>query len=222
MGLFPKATPESPPMFESDFIDKFSRTHWSIVPLLYVPAAAVLVYLSWQWTDLSAVSTTTLVVGGFFAWTFTEYWLHRTAFHWVPNVSWGERFHFLLHGVHHSWPRDRYRLVMPPAVSIALFWFFLALFALTMGRFAWAFMAGYALGYMNYDVTHYRIHHVSPKTPWMKALRKHHLAHHSPKYAHTCKFGVSTTLWDHVFRTYALKADPEYKATSEAPAEAEA
>jgi sterol desaturase/sphingolipid hydroxylase (fatty acid hydroxylase superfamily) len=207
-------------MFESAFIDKFSRTHWSIVPLLYVPASLVLAYLSMK-AGVSATATLSLVVGGFFAWTFTEYWLHRTAFHWVPNVSWGERFHFLLHGVHHSWPRDRYRLVMPPAVSIALFWFFLVLYMVTLRELGFAFMAGYALGYMNYDVTHYRIHHVSPKTPWSKALRKHHLAHHSPKYAHTCKFGVSTTLWDHVFRTYELKADPHYKATDAHEAEAE-
>ena len=216
MGLLPKASPESPPMFESGFIDQFSRTHWSIVPILFVPAASVLFYLSLARTDVGLAPALGLAVGGFFAWTLTEYWLHRTVFHWIPGGKLGDRFHFILHGVHHSWPRDRFRLVMPPAVSITLFLFFLALFLGTMGDFGYAFTAGYAIGYMNYDVTHYRLHHVSPKTPWMKALRKHHLAHHSPKYAHECKFGVSMTLWDHVFRTYEERADPDYKASDAA------
>jgi 4-hydroxysphinganine ceramide fatty acyl 2-hydroxylase len=209
MGLFPKASSESPPMFESELVDKFSRTHWSIVPALFVPAALVLLYLSSVRTELTIVGTAALVAGGLLSWTFTEYWLHRTVFHWIPGGKWGDRFHFILHGVHHSWPRDAYRLVMPPAVSITLFWLFLGTFVGTMGDLGWAFTAGYALGYMNYDVTHYRLHHVSPKTPWMKRLRKHHLAHHSPKYAHNCKFGVSTTLWDHVFGTYRAGASSE-------------
>ena len=38
---------------------------------------------------------------------------------------------------------------------------------------------------------------------WIKLLRKHHMVHHSPKLEHEKKFGVSTTLWDHAFGTYA-------------------
>src|SRR5512140_959270 len=37
-----KATPDSPRMFESDFIDAFSRTHPAIVGVLFAPAAAFL------------------------------------------------------------------------------------------------------------------------------------------------------------------------------------
>ncbi len=209
MGFFPEVTAESPAMFESKLIDRFSRTHWTLVPILYVPAALVLAYFSVSLGGVSYVTTAALAAGGFLAWTFTEYWLHRTAFHWRPNVSWGERFHFLVHGVHHTWPRDRFRLVMPPTVSLTLFWFFLGLYLLTMQQYGWAFAAGFTLGYTNYDISHYFQHHVSPKTAWGRNLRKHHLAHHAPRYAETCKFGVSTTLWDHVFRSYALKADPK-------------
>src|SRR5215831_8982773 len=39
-----KASPESPRMFESDFVDFFSRTHPAVVPILFVPAA---LYLTW-------------------------------------------------------------------------------------------------------------------------------------------------------------------------------
>lgn len=220
MGLFPEATAESPPMFESKFIDKFSRTHWTVVPLLYIPASLALAYLSTTVGGVSYAVTAGLAAGGFLAWTLVEYWLHRTAFHWRPNVSWGERFHYLVHGVHHDLPRDRFRLVMPPTVSLTLFFFFLGFYMLTMGNYGWAFMGGFALGYTNYDCSHYFQHHVSPKTAMGRKLRKHHLAHHSPKYAETCKFGVSTTLWDHVFRTYALKADPRVVDAKKAKAAA--
>lgn len=206
--LFPKPTTDSPPMFESAFIDKFSRTHWSIVPLLYVPACIATFTLGIVWGGVSVVTSVALVLSGFVAWTLTEYWLHRLFFHWQPGGKWGERMHFLVHGVHHKWPRDRYRLVMPPAVSISLFWIFIGLFLWTMGGYGYAFHAGFAIGYIYYDTVHYYIHHHSPRFEWQKKLRRHHLAHHSPKYQHDCKFGVSTTIWDHVFRTYGMPAEP--------------
>jgi len=187
-------------MFESAFIDKFSRTHWSVVPILFVPAVAILLWLGLR-AGVQLWTTVGLFAGGWLWWTFVEYWLHRTLFHWIPNGRWGARMHFILHGVHHDWPRDRYRLVMPPVVSIGLFWFFLGCYVPLLGEHAWGFHAGMVTGYMTYDIIHYMTHHVSPSTPWMKAIRRHHLAHHSPKLQHDAKFGVSSTLWDHIFRT---------------------
>ncbi len=217
MPLFPQPSSESPPMFESAFVDRFSRTHWSVVPVLYLPAAAAVLALG-MGEGVSLGVCLALASAGFVAWTLTEYWLHRLFFHWVPGGKWGERMHFLVHGVHHDWPRDRYRLVMPPAVSISLFWIFIALFLGTMGEHGYAFHAGFVLGYVYYDTVHYYIHHRSPRFEWQRRLRRHHLAHHSPKYQHDCKFGVSTTIWDHVFRTYGLPATP---GTRNEPAEDE-
>src|SRR5688572_16700944 len=134
-----RATPESPRMFESDFIDFFSRTHPIVVPLLYVPASAYLCWYSVQSQGIPVGTTAWLVVLGFIAWTLSEYWLHRLFFHWQPKGTWGERMHFLVHGVHHKWPHDRYRLVMPPAVSITLFVIFITLWVSLFGSYGWAF-----------------------------------------------------------------------------------
>jgi sterol desaturase/sphingolipid hydroxylase (fatty acid hydroxylase superfamily) len=187
-------------MFESDFVDFFSRTHWSVVPLLYVPAAAVLFGYGVVRVGLGLGVSLALGVAGFMVWSLTEYWLHRTFFHWVPRGRWGERMHFLVHGVHHEWPKDKYRLVMPPAVSVTLFFLFLGLFSLVLGsRLVWPFHAGFVLGYMTYDVTHYYVHHYNPKTRYGLALKKHHMLHHfkNPK----SRFGVSSMVWDVVFGT---------------------
>lgn len=203
-----KATPESPRMFESDFIDFFSRTHASIVPILYAPATLFLLWYSVAKAGVSAGMTAGLFVGGFVAWTLTEYWLHRLFFHWIPNAKWGERMHFLVHGVHHTWPQDRYRLVMPPAVSITLFVVFLTLFYFATGNVVcWALHAGYTAGYMFYDMVHYWTHHGKTKSPYWKRVKRHHMRHHFRD--HGARYGVSFEIWDHVFGTMPKQRDQE-------------
>jgi sterol desaturase/sphingolipid hydroxylase (fatty acid hydroxylase superfamily) len=206
-----RATKDSPPMFENKFIDLFSRTHFLTVPILYVPATAILVAYSIVVKDVHWLATIGLVAGGFAWWTFVEYWLHRTLFHWTPKAKWGERFHFFLHGVNHSWPDDRYRLVMPPTVSLTLFWVFLAMNWLLFDRYGFAFHAGMTVGYMTYDLTHYYTHHGRAKAGRMRRLRQHHMHHHFRK-GHTGKFGVSTTVWDRVFGTFEMKREGAEKA----------
>lgn len=200
MSMF-GASEESPRMFESDFIDFFSRTHFSIVAILYIPASVALAIYSVIALDISLLRVLGLVIAGIVAWTFVEYWLHRTFFHWEPDTKWGPKLHFLVHGVHHTWPRDKYRLVMPPAVSITLFVVFLALWYLVFQQYGLAFHAGFVIGYMIYDLTHYYLHHGKPKSTYFKKLRRHHMSHHfNQKFAEK-RFGVSTRFWDRVFRT---------------------
>lgn len=204
-----RASPESPRMFESDVIDVFSRIPAWVVPAIYVPMVTGLL-LYGHFAGVSAGWLLGQFALGWFVWTLMEYWLHRTVFHWVPDFSWGEQFHFYLHGVHHKWFTDKYRLVMPPAASLGtavvvygmlygLGWLASDLVSPT---WTYAFFAGIAMGYMVYDCTHYYIHHFKPSGPIGLALRSHHNKHHhNPAFAEK-KFGVSTTLWDHVFRTY--------------------
>jgi sterol desaturase/sphingolipid hydroxylase (fatty acid hydroxylase superfamily) len=194
-------------MFESDFIDGFSRIPFWIVPLIFVPVVTGLVAWPVAWAGVAWWAAVGQFALGFMVWTITEYWLHRTVFHWVPNTSWGPRFHFLIHGVHHDWFQDRFRLVMPPAASLALCVGFFALYAgaaqLLAGvvepTWVYAFFAGKVAGYVNYDMTHYYIHHGRPTSVFYKQLRRHHNNHHHANPDR--KFGVSFTFWDRVFGT---------------------
>jgi sterol desaturase/sphingolipid hydroxylase (fatty acid hydroxylase superfamily) len=202
-----KATPDSPRMFENDLVDFFSRTHFAVVPILFVPGSAWLFWYSVAEAGVGWLPSLALFVSGAVFWTLSEYWLHRLFFHWKPGGKWGDRMHFLVHGVHHTWPKDKYRLVMPPAVSISLFFIFLGLFYVLLGpRLMWAFHAGYVVGYIAYDLTHYYIHHVNPKTAYGRRLKKHHMLHHFKDSSN--RFGVSSMIWDHVFGTYKTAEKP--------------
>jgi sterol desaturase/sphingolipid hydroxylase (fatty acid hydroxylase superfamily) len=193
-------TPESPRIFKSDFLDFFTRVNVLSVPVLFVPIVTFCVGWSVLHSQVSIPLTAGLFVVGFIAWTLSEYWLHRTLFHWQPNARWGRTMHFFIHGVHHQWPNDPYRLVMPPWVNLSLLFLVVGPAALLLaGHWGWAFLAGYVAGYMNYDVTHYYIHHGRPKLAWYKKLRAHHMNHHHNKVER--KFGVSFAFWDRVFNT---------------------
>lgn len=198
--LLIRETPDSPRMFQSDLVDLFSRTHPMIVPVLFVPGASVLFAYSVLRTDLGWIATTLLAIGGFVCWTIAEYWLHRLFFHWKAPGRWGERLHFLVHGVHHMWPRDKYRLVMPPAVSISLYFIFLGIWLVTLGPvYTWGFHSGFVVGYMFYDLTHYYLHHFNPRSDYGRRLKKNHMLHHFKDPSK--RFCVSNMVWDRLFGT---------------------
>src|SRR6476619_8596274 len=122
----------SPQLFESEFLNFFSRVHPAIPAIVFVPVIAAMEWLgadrgqaAWQLILLS--------LGGIAIWPLTEYWLHRLVFHWEPDNPIGARLHFIIHGVHHDHPNDRLRLVMPPGASVPLAALFLGLFVLIFG-----------------------------------------------------------------------------------------
>jgi sterol desaturase/sphingolipid hydroxylase (fatty acid hydroxylase superfamily) len=80
-------------------------------------------------------------------------------------------------------------------IAAVLFW----VFTLALGRFAQPAFAGFIHGYLIYDLLHYAIHRGRMPTRLGRYLRQYHLAHHyaSPER----HFGVSSPLWDVVFRT---------------------
>jgi dihydroceramide fatty acyl 2-hydroxylase len=193
----------SPPLFESDFLNFFSRVHPAIPAVVFVP---VVVAMEWLGADrgYAAWQLALLTLGGVGIWTLTEYWLHRLVFHWEPDHPLGSRLHFVIHGVHHDHPNDRLRLVMPPAASVPLAAAFLGAFILIFGTpAAYPVFAGLILGYLGYDYTHYHVHHHTPKTKLGRRLREQHMRHHFQD--HRYGYGVSSPLWDVVFRTLPSK-----------------
>ncbi len=186
-------------MFKSDFMEFFSHVHPATPFLLYAPVIAYMLYLAFGQSRLSILTVAGLFLIGALIWTLLEYIIHRYAFHYEPRTRLGKQLHFIAHGVHHDYPNDAKRLVMPPAVSIPLAVAFYALFFGTLGRFAPAVSAGFGFGYVCYDTIHYAIHHFSMKRGIWRWLKQYHLRHHYND--DEAGFGVSSPLWDYVFRT---------------------
>ncbi len=181
------------------WLEPLTKVH-PITPLaLFVPVVFLLLWrgISHQ---LPYVLMPALVLAGLFAWTFVEYLIHRWVFHFQPRTTVGVVIAYLVHGVHHAYPSDRHRLVMPPVVTVPpivlLYGVFVASLGIRMGE---VFFAGFLVGYLCYDMTHYLIHAKPTRTAWLSALKTNHMAHHFQ--CADRRFGVSTTLWDHVLRT---------------------
>ncbi len=191
---------ESVRMFKSDFLEAFSKVHWTIPMVLYVPVALFFVYKAIFVVHTPALSFIGMFLAGILSWTIFEYVLHRWVFHFVPKSKWGLRLHFVFHGVHHDYPNDVKRLVMPPSVSIPLaIGVYFALNAFMEPQYLYPFYAAFVLGYVFYDTVHYAIHHFNFKGRVWKEIKRHHMLHH---YSDPTKgFGVSSELWDRVLRS---------------------
>jgi sterol desaturase/sphingolipid hydroxylase (fatty acid hydroxylase superfamily) len=188
---------ESSRMFRSNLLESVSKVHFSVPLIIYVPVILFFIWKALSSKDFGLFNFFLSFGSGLLFWTATEYFLHRFIFHYVPKVKWGQRLHFIFHGVHHDYPNDRLRLVMPPSVSIPLALGFYFLFRLIL-PFSWlpSFFAAFLVGYLIYDMSHYAFHHLSLQNPILKKLKQHHMRHH---YHEPDKgYGVSSVLWDKI------------------------
>jgi sterol desaturase/sphingolipid hydroxylase (fatty acid hydroxylase superfamily) len=195
-------------LFKNGYLEYLTKTHPLVIWGMYLPVLILLPYYSINTVGFSGLTTFLVFMGGIFFWTFTEYILHRFAFHHHPSTERGKRINYVMHGNHHEYPRDRERLFMPAAPSIIIASVFFSVFFLALGKYVFAFFPGFMLGYLVYGSMHYAIHAWNPPFKWMKGLWRNHHLHH---YKHAdLGFGVSSTLWDHVFGTmYDLKKEKE-------------
>ncbi|WP_316836163.1 sterol desaturase family protein [Pedobacter nutrimenti] len=195
---------ESIRMFKSGFLESLSKVSFYVPLIVYVP---VIIYLCWKSLfelQMGWLNFVGYLLFGLFVWTFTEYILHRFVFHFYPTSEWGKKIHFIFHGVHHDYPNDAKRLVMPPSASIplALAFYYLFLYILPAGTNN-AFFIGFIGGYLVYDMTHYALHHANFKNGFWKKLKQHHMLHH---YSDSTKgYGVSSDIWDRVLGSNFLK-----------------
>ncbi len=195
---------ESTRMFKSDLLEALSKVHYLVPVFIFVPVILASTYIAFFVKNIGIVAYIEFFLIGLFVWTFTEYIMHRFVFHYVPKNKIGLRLHFIFHGVHHDYPSDAKRLVLPPSVSIPLATGFYFLFdAILPANYIFGFFPGFILGYLFYDISHYAIHHFNFKGNIWKKIKQHHMLHHyqAPERG----FGVSSPLWDKIFRSDFVK-----------------
>ena len=186
---------------------------------IFLPVIAFALVAAFRTASPARVGIFVLV--GLFLWTLLEYVIHRSIFHppqWIEDdtrrvvgsLAPGQavlpalptlrhKFYFIVHGVHHDYPNDSTRLVMPPSVSIPLSALFYLAFAWIFGASAPAVFAGFIAGYLVYDTIHFVVHHATGSSALVRALKRRHFRHHYADSSHD--FGVSSPLWDLVLGT---------------------
>lgn len=186
-------------IFDNPILERLTRTHISIPLILFCGISAGLVYYGITEGYLTGLQTGVTFLIGMLVFSWIEYTAHRHLFHMVTNTALKKSIQYKFHGVHHEYPKDKMRLAMPPLVSIVLTVLLFGLFNLIMGNYVFGFLPGFLVGYSAYLFVHYAVHAFRPPSNFLKVLWVHHGIHH---YKHNDRaFGVSSPLWDYIYRT---------------------
>jgi sterol desaturase/sphingolipid hydroxylase (fatty acid hydroxylase superfamily) len=195
-----KSNGEAPPMFENKLLNRLSQTHIATPIIIFFVYATGLLWYTAAYTDIGFWTVVGLFFAGTLAFTFMEYVVHRWVYH--PPHGASDKYKeatYNMHGFHHDYPKDKRRLAMPPVLAVVISTVLLFLFKLIIQEYAFAYLAGFVVGYAMYLVVHYTVHMYAPPKNFLKALWVNHALHHYSE--DEVLYGVSQPLWDYVFGT---------------------
>lgn len=143
-----------------------------------------------------------LIPLGGFIWSLLEYLLHRFLFHWIPRHRGIRKVVQSLHLSHHGDPRNPDKILVRPIYSLPVSALFLGIFYTVTGSLfsASALLTGIWMGFLYYELVHYRMHLSKVSGGLLRVQRQGHFYHHFVDQHHC--FGVTSPLWDRIFGTY--------------------
>lgn len=192
-------------LFRNPVLEKLTHTHIAYPLVIFYGLAVILMGYTIYEGVLGAGAGVLVFLAGLIVFTLVEYLVHRYTYHMPTSTAQRERLQYVLHGVHHEYPRDKSRLALPPILAIAVASAFFVLYRLLLGTYGIPFTAGFVAGYATYLCVHYSVHAFPPPKNFFRYLWVHHALHH---YQQTeAAFGVSSPLWDLIFRTMPEKRD---------------
>ncbi len=193
-------------LFRNKWLERLTRTHFLFPVILYYVLSLTMILLAIFKVKQGVISLAAFFVSGMIAFTLVEYLIHRFLFHFPATTPRQKQLQYLIHGVHHEFPKDKDRLVMPPVLSILLAILFYSLFRLLFKDDVFAFFSGFSAGYSTYLLIHYSVHRFRPPRNFLKILWKHHALHHYRQ--EEGNYSVSLPVWDVVFgSTVRLKSE---------------
>ncbi len=204
-------------LFENPILEYFTKSSLLESTISSLAISAFCIWLGfWLGAQHSAKQVVYWFLGGFATWSFFEYVLHRYLFHIAETAFKGsKRLQYIIHGVHHEYPNDAQRTLLPTLPKILFTIPFLGLYMLIFGKAGAFFASGFLMGYYVYSLIHFSIHRFkAPK--FLKPLWEHHHRHHHLNEDKA--FGVSSTLWDHVFNTMPPTKDAKKVVEVQTPA----
>ncbi|SHJ06046.1 Fatty acid hydroxylase superfamily protein [Mesonia phycicola] len=202
----------SPQLFKNPILEKLTHTHISLPLIIFSVISIALVYYGIIEKGFETPEMVVLFFGGLAFFTFVEYIMHRYLYHIPATSERKQKISYTMHGVHHDYPKDKSRLAMPPVLSLIVATVLFIIYRVILGDYVFGFLAGFLIGYAGYLAVHYSVHAFKVPNNFLKVLWHHHSIHHyrEPDRA----FGVSSTLWDHIFGTMPRKNPIAQRAAS--------
>jgi sterol desaturase/sphingolipid hydroxylase (fatty acid hydroxylase superfamily) len=194
-------------LFQSRFLEALTRTHFAFPVTLYLVFSVLILIYAVLRTELEVWRALYMIPLGMITFSLVEYVIHRWVFHFNAVTEKQKQLKYKIHGVHHEYPRDKDRLVMPPVLSIVLAILFYGFFRMIAGKYVLLFYPGFLSGYSIYLLIHYAIHRYRPPANFLRFLWTHHALHHYK--SEDAAFGVSNPVWDLIFGTMPGKKDRE-------------
>ena len=191
-------------LFNNPVLERLSRTNTAIPVSIFLTFSAFLMVWGFIYSRYPAWTQLLVFIIGLLLFSLVEYLVHRYLFHMITDTRKKEKIQYTFHGVHHEFPKDTSRLAMPPVISVVIVTLLYYTFKLTMGDYTFGFLPGFITGYSLYLIVHYVVHAYQPPKNFLKALWINHGIHHYKD--HERAFGVSSPLWDYVFRTTPKKS----------------
>lgn len=193
-------------LFENSFLEPLTKAPLYVSASIYISIIFGLLAIAYQTNVVDTLWGGALIfIGAILFWTLFEYFAHRYFFHvdeYFPNSKFAAKVAYTFHGIHHDYPQDEQRIVMPPVPGLMIIAIVYVSFLLTIGSYVYIFMPGFLTGYLLYTRVHYLTHR-PPVPKYLKKQYRHHAMHHY-KYPEKA-FGVSTSFWDRVFNTMPPK-----------------
>jgi sterol desaturase/sphingolipid hydroxylase (fatty acid hydroxylase superfamily) len=186
-------------IFKNPLLEKLTRTHFAFPVILYFSVGIFSIIYCAVFYHPSLLLIGILFLCGILIFTLVEYLIHRFVFHFNAETAKEKEIKYKIHGVHHHYPKDRDRLVMPPLLSIVLALIFFIFFRLLFNENGLLLFGGFSCGYSLYLIIHYCVHRYRQPKNFMSFLWKHHSLHHYR--SDESAFAVSNPFWDYLFGT---------------------
>lgn len=186
-------------LFANPVLEKLSRTHIAVPVVIFTVYSVALLYWSITQTSLNPLISIGMFILGILSFSWLEYIVHRWVFHMKTYTALRAKWQYVIHGVHHEFPKDKDRLAMPPLLSITIATVLLLLLKVLLGDLVFSFLPGFLVGYAAYLSIHYMVHAYQPPKNFLKALWINHSIHHYKDGE--IIFGVSSPLWDYIYGT---------------------
>ena len=184
-------------LFENPILEKFTLVSVGLFAVIWGVVLPLVAFAGWG--EVPFLTAAALAICGVLGWSLFEYIAHRYLFHWDAKWLPARQLVFAVHGNHHIQPTDDLRNLMPPIVSLPVAGLIWALFYGVAGDAGTWVVFGFLVGYVAYDLTHYACHQWKMRGRIGKIMKRHHMRHHF--ISEDGNFGVTTPLWDRVFRT---------------------